>query len=452
MSELTPEQALRAAQQFFSGFIQVEKLARQAGTVEVLQFTMVNETRRLFEYRQAAFVTCPPDTRPKAVALSGVAVLDYNAPFVEWLHRYVELARTTDKPTDPRVLSLTKAPDVLAADWSEWSPAHTVWLPFKDRAGQLVAGLWLARDNPWREADVALLANLVDAYSHAWIALSGPRRLHRELGPHKRKLMIGGVVAALIFLVFPVSQSSLAPAQVVAGDPVVVAAPVDGILAGFAVEPNQAVKAGDELFRFDDTTVLNRKVIAERELQVAEAELKRATQGAFSNAESSSQVALFKSRVDLKQAELEYAVSVLDRVVVRAERDGVAIFNDPKEWIGRPVSTGERILLLADPSDVKLRADLPVKQMLPLEEGASMVMFLDSDPVNPLDAQLERAGYEAQPQPDGTLAYTVLGRFEDGATPRIGLHGTAKIHSRSVPMFLYLFRRPLSELRQMLGL
>jgi hypothetical protein len=109
-------------------------------------------------------------------------------------------------------------------------------------------------------------------------------------------------------------------------------------------------------------------------------------------------------------------------------------------------------MLLADPSDVMLRAELPVKQMLPLEPGAEMVMFLDSDPLAPLDASLVRAGYEAQPQPDGTLAYPVLGRFSGKETPRIGLHGTAKMYSEPVPMFLYLFRRPLSELRQMLGL
>jgi multidrug resistance efflux pump len=452
VSEFNPDQALRSAQQFFSGFIQLEKLARQAVSIEVLQFTMVNETRRLFEYRQAAFVTCQSGANAKAVALSGVAVLDYNAPFIEWLHRLVEHLRSSGKADDPVVMSLADAPEFLSTDWREWSPPHIAWLPLKDRSGSLAAGLWLARDTPWREADIALLNNLTDAYAHAWLALSGPKRLRRELSPHKRKFLVGGVVAALLFLLFPVSQSSLAPAQIVAGNPVVVAAPLDGIVADFSVDPNQVVEAGQELFRFDDTTVKNRKIIAERELQVAEAELKRATQGAFSNAESSSQVALLKSRVDLKQAELDYAVSVLDRVIVRAERSGVAIFNDPKEWTGRPVSTGERILLLADPADVKLRADLPVKQMLPLDEGATMVMFLDSDPLNPLEATLERAGYEAQPQPDGSLAYTVLGRFEDGTTPRIGLHGTAKIHSDSVPLFLYLFRRPLSELRQMLGL
>ena len=47
---------------------------------------------------------------------------------------------------------------------------------------------------------------------------------------------------------------------------------------------------------------------------------------------------------------------------------------------------------------------------------------------------------------------SVIADFQ-GAAPevRIGWHGTAKIYGEDVPLFFYLFRRPLSAIRQFVG-
>ena len=56
-------------------------------------------------------------------------------------------------------------------------------------------------------------------------------------------------------------------------------------------------------------------------------------------------------------------------------------------------------------------------------------------------------------QQRGTLAFALRARFEDGeAMPRIGLRGTAKVYGERSSLFMFLFRRPLSALRQGLGL
>jgi len=52
------------------------------------------------------------------------------------------------------------------------------------------------------------------------------------------------------------------------------------------------------------------------------------------------------------------------------------------------------------------------------------------------------------------MAYRLRARFvdDDGATPpRVGLKGTAKLYGETVPLAVYLFRRPLAAIRQHLG-
>jgi len=250
-----------------------------------------------------------------------------------------------------------------------------------------------------------------------------------------------------------VRQSALAPAEVVPRDPVLAAAPLDGVVADVFVAPNQAVAAGDPLFAFDDTELRNRHAVAERTLAVARAEYRQAAQAAFSDPRDSARLAVLRAQVDMREAELAFAAERLARVEVAAPAAGVAVFSDPNDWIGRPVATGERIMLIADPARAELRIFLPVGDAIALDPGAPVELFLDVAPLNPVPAVLTHAGYEAEVTPAGVLAYRVAARFaEDAEVPRIGLQGTAKIYGETVPLGLYLFRRPIAAARQALGL
>ena len=52
-----------------------------------------------------------------------------------------------------------------------------------------------------------------------------------------------------------------------------------------------------------------------------------------------------------------------------------------------------------------------------------------------------------------TLAYRIYADFEqtDDEKLRIGLQGTAKIYGERVSVFFYIFRRPISYVRQFFG-
>ncbi len=336
----------------------------------------------------------------------------------------------------------------IRADWQSLSTGQVFWLPLIDHQSQVFGGLWLARDVPWAPPEQVLLSQLGDTYSHAWLALHR-RKPWRMRWTRKRQIVLLRLL--LLGLLIPVRQSVLAPAEVVPLGGQVVAAPLDGVIADFMVKPNQSVKRGDLLLRFESTGLKAQADVAEHALGVAVAELKANGQRSFTDAESSSKLDLLAARVEQKRAERDYAVELFQRSEVRAERDGIAVFADAERWLGKPVQTGERLMEIADPTQAELRIELAVGDAIALAHDAPVALFLDSDPLQRHEATLERKAYEAQPTAAGQLAYRLDASF-NAAAPRIGLRGTAKIFGDRVPLAFYLLRRPLAGLRQSVGL
>ena len=434
--------------------LQIEREARLARTVAELSFVMVNRSLALL---QATTVVCWSRTASGAVRverLSGLPVIDRGAPFVAWVEGLLGGFAAAPDAATVHATPLSGLSDAaLAEDWRHWAPSEGLWCPLTAPLGRSFGGLWLVREQPWRPDDVALAERLVETYAHAWALLASRPRL--DLAGRLRSRWTAAAALAVVAgaLAMPVTQSVLAPAEVVAEDALVVAAPADGVIDGIDVEPNQMVHAGDVLFRLNDTTLRSRHEVAEMELKVAQAELHKARQMAFQDAASQAALAVLQSQIDLRRSEAAYAANLLARIEVRAERDGIAVFGDPNELRGRPVQTGERVMVLADPARAEISISLPASDATVLAPGARVRMFLNVAPLEPVEAVLHQAGYDAAPTPDGFLAYRLKARLADGvAPPRIGLKGTAKISGGETSLFFFLMRRPLAAFRRTVGL
>ncbi|AEB56770.1 efflux RND transporter periplasmic adaptor subunit [Ectopseudomonas mendocina] len=431
-----------SAERVFALFLGLEQQARKVGNTEQLAFAMVNDGQALFGFRHAALLIAG-----KVQALTGISVVEAHAPFVAFVERATATLLKQERLDEGHNVDPTHLDEQARADMNDLSAAHAYWLPLKNRSGETFGGLWLARDLPFNEAEQSLLRQLADTYAHAWLALQ-PRRPWRMRWPRRKLLAIAGALSLLLLI--PVRQSVLAPAEVVPLGGRVVAAPLDGVITEFLVKPNQSVAAGDLLVRFDATSLKAQSDVAERALGVAEAELKANSQRAFADAESSARLDLLAARVEQKRAERDYARQLLARSEVRAERAGIAVFADAERLTGKPVQTGERLMQIADPSQAELRIELPVGDAIALQPGAEVALFLDSNPLNRHEAQLERSAYEAQTTAAGQLAYRLDARFVD-TPPRVGLRGTAKLFGDRAPLAYYLLRRPLAAARQSLG-
>jgi hypothetical protein len=425
----------------------VESQARQAQTPLELAFVMVNDSRAVLEYRQAALVM---DGRG-LVAVSGVSSVESGAPFTLWLERICKRL-AADGPTtiDPQSVA-----EHERAQWSDWLPLHGLWLPLKDREGVRLGGLLLARDTEWQEGEIALAAHAAETYSHAWTALERPSPLAgwRQWIKAQPRWRLKVAAAALLVILFPVRLSVLAPAEIVARDPAVIRSPLDGVVDKVLVRPNQPVAAGDVLLELDRTTITGRLQVAKKALSTAQAEADQATQQAFFDAKAKGQVAIVRSRIDERRADLAQLEDVFARAVVTAPRDGVAVLDDPSEWQGRPVSVGERIMAIAAPTDTEIEAWLAPADVIALPPGGPVAVFLNADPLAPIAASLIYVAFEATAQPDGSLGHRVRAKLEAGQTaPRLGLRGTARLDGHRVPLIYWLLRRPLGAVRAVLGL
>jgi hypothetical protein len=424
--------------------LQLERRARQALSKE-LPYVLVNETAELIPYRQALLWRKDINQIESA---SGVVKPEPNSPYVLWLK---SVFAVIDFPQEAHVIFSFTADDVLpelAKDWSEWLPHYGLRIPLPS-PGEINYWLVLFREDDWNDAEIHLLSYLAEAYGHA-LALaqvtSPVTRWREKLKQKKLQTLIGGVLLLLLF--FPVRQSVLTEAEVTPYQPNMVRAPLEGIVEKFYVQPNEAVKVGQKLFSLDQTELHSRIQVAKEKRDSAQTDYLQTTQQAMLDPTFKSKLAGLKSKWEQESAEVEYVQSLVNRSDVTATLNGVTVFDDPNDWLGKPVKQGEKILAVADPNAVELEVHLPMEDLITLEQGAEVLLFSNISPHKPLEAKLNYFSYRASPTPADVMAYRLKATFVDKQSlPRLGYHGTAKLYGTHRPFILWLLRKPIRTLR-----
>lgn len=434
--------------------LKVESDARDATSVRDLVFIMANETRKLTRARQV-FVMLPGLKGGYEVqGVSSLPVVDRQAPLTILIENIVNRASNGVGLSALGPIAFPETGEDRTAD--AYPFRSLVWVPLQHGGRPASGGLVLAREDAWADHDTVIAKRLAAAYAHAWMALKGTSRRLRLKLLALSKWQAGaaaGVIAAMFLI--PVPLTALAPVEIIARDPYVVAAPIDGVVETVAVEANQTVKPGDLLIKLADTTLRNRVQMAEREVQVAEARLKQSNQVAFDDSRGMHDIGIARAELALKMAERDFARDLLAKTEIRAGRQGIAMYSDKRDLVGRPVAVGERMLEVADASMIEARIELAVADAIALAPGARVKLFLDSDPLSPFLAAVTRADYKAKAGENDIVSFRVTARLasdQGRALPRLGVRGTAQVIGGKVPLGFYLFRRPITALRQGLGL
>lgn len=433
---------------------ELESLSRQADTVQQLSFHIANDAYPLLRYRQALVFASEPGGL-RLLNISGLVSLDEQSPYVVWLGHARQWLREQLGSGEPRWLTpddAAQAGEILRGGWEEWWSGGVWALPLRTRAGQVLGWAIFLLDQAPSAGHSVVMTRLSQAWGYHWEMLAGQqRKLSRWWSGRARRIAIA--VALLVPLV-PVRQSALAPAEITSLDLQMVSAPLEGVVKAIHVQPNQPVKAGQPLFSLDDTTLSHRLDVAAQAVAVADAELQSARQNAFRSDDSKAQLTTLQSRAEERRAELESIRSQLQRQTVVAPRDGVAVFADINDWLGKPVVTGERIMQLANPDRPAMLIQLPVADALTLEVGAPVSLFLTVRPLSPLTGKLIETSYQAVPTPEGVPSYRLRADIENADTglARIGLKGTARIKGGWSVLGYEILRRPLASLRALTGL
>jgi multidrug resistance efflux pump len=442
------------------GLLDMARRLRGAQSLRELEFMLVNDSRSLLPYRQAALWLAPHGLR----ALSGIVQIEANAPYAQWVEQVCRHLAASGH-ADAQAFTAADLPPALAAQWSDWWPAHALWLPLPGRTGPAEAGLLLVRDDAWTTAEHALLREWGDVGAHALHALHQPRagslsalrkRLHALVAPRagrawwRQPALLWCLLAAGVLL-FPVRMTVLAPGELTPANPVTIRAPLDGVVDVFHVQPNQLVKKDQPLFGFDEALIQSRADVAAQALATADAEYRQASQQALVDSKSRQQLATLAGKIEEKRAEVAFLREQLGRARVLAPRDGVVMFDDPSEWIGRPVTVGERIMRLAAPADSEVEAWLPLADAIALPAQAEVDLYLSASPLAPVAARLRYFAHDAVQRPDGSYAYRIRAALDAPTQHRVGMKGTAKLHGERVPLAFWVLRRPLAALRAAIG-
>lgn len=442
----------QAAQVGAATLLAVESKVRAAKDETELLHLIANELRKLVAGRQVIVMRAGGSGRFEVACISSLALTDKETPFARWVEGMVRQIVAERGDQEGIEFELPAFVEKNAAETRNYPFGCFVWEPMRLVSGETFAGVLVARERPWSAQDRKIISREAQVFAGAWQALFGARWLRPKKRLAKRT-SIAIAVAAVALAVMPVPMTTLAPVEIVGARPQRVTAPLDGVIKEILVDPNRTVIAGQPLLRFEETTLRNRLHLAEQEMLLAKARLERASQAAFADDKARHDLAQISAEHDLKKAERDYAADLLARSVIVAERDGILVYSDKDRWIGRPVKTGERIMQIVEPSEIAARIELPVADAIVLEQGARVRFFLDANPLSAVRGRLVSAGYQAEPNSTQQLVYRLHAEIEDSVDGlRIGARGTAQLQGSYVPLAFYLLRRPISVLRQSIGL
>lgn len=442
-----------------SKLLQLEHNCKNCENEKALNFIIVNETRQLVDYDQAVLLGYEFSSKLKVLAISDMAVLDSTSlhlSFVEDLANHLINQKQIASATKSYEVNITNdLNQTLQEELREFSPPNILWIPMKISKNniELEYYLILFKVYPFEQKEIEVLDYIASSYKFFLFAMrkcSFGSKLSTFKFKSKYLLLVAALIVAAMF--YPIKMNVVAPFEIEAKNPFIVTSPIDAIVDEIKVEQNQQVSKNILLVQLEDIDLKNSVDIAAKKLEAARAQLYSAKQASFFEREKLSQIPGLQKEIMLKQSELSFAVSQLKKTKIYASKDGIAIIENPNSFKGKPVSTGEKIMLIADSNDIQIKIMVPVSDALFLQESADVKLTFDNKVLDEWDAKIKNISYNPELTEQNILSYKVTANFNDLTQHKdvvqIGLRGTAKIYSKDVTLFFYLFRKPITYLRQ----
>lgn len=451
-ADMTGEEVANSgAPHAFAQLLKIESDARRSTSVGEIDALLANDGRRLIRARQVFVVEQAPG-RAILRAATGMTSIDRTIPMVRWIEDAASRFAAGRATAEAAEIWLPDIADTVDPLTREYPFGHVLWQPLWSCSGATqIIGLFL-RETPWTETDRAITARLSESIGHAraFLQFNAGKRPRSKIGTGIA--MLGGIGALLVAMI-PVPMSVLAPLEIIPRNAEVVAMPQDGIVRDVLVQPGSSVSPGTALVRLVDTVQRGRFEVSEREVAVAQARVEKATSLAFTDPRGRQELGVAAAELALKRAEAKYAGELLAQTTIEARTSGIAIVSDPREIEGKPLSTGERLMLIGRSDDTEIKISLPVADSIVLRPGLKVRAFLDAAPLDPIEGVLSHIDYQVRVDEQQIASYRLIAQAAGAGTLlRLGSRGTAQVVGDRVPLILFLLRRPLTVLRQWIGI
>lgn len=437
----------------------INRLSLKAFSAESLSsliFIILNDTIRLVQYDRALLWDLQKKD-PALLGVSGQPQFDKKSLLAKKWHALVSLIANPGKPQILRRENFEKRADI----WDELqgkSNTTVLWLPiFVDQ--KPIAGLWLElwhyhpTPPPEKERELALLnEHLIPAYAASWSKLRSHLPLLAGKLFNRQQLVALGAALLLALFLIRVPLRIVAPCEVVPRDPVLITAPLQGVIKEVLVDPGERVRKGHLLAQYEKEAPLQNLKAAEKEAAAATAELNRAMNLGEKDLEARSQISILelkRQKAEVNLALLRYEAGRLD---IPSPIDGVVILENRDEWRGHPVEIGQKIMVVTDPDKTKVRFWIPENDNVKVNLNEPIKVVLNITPWITDEAKITYIGNAS------TVPANNIPSFEAEADwvkkpqdARIGLKGSAILYGEHVSLIYFLFRKPWSYARAMVG-
>ncbi len=443
-----------------SGVLRLGHEACQKGTLEAVAMHIVNNTRMLAHFDRSCLV----DMRfgePEIVAIMGVAEVNPNSEYCVNMRSLLRPFGGIDKSLVVReeALKEAKATDssMKAFEYFKGKMEDTILIPMRspDKAEDSPSNLFIwaveFQGNMGTDTEKLLLL-LSQLYSVAiWYSLRKGSSPLSGLLPFRRRFLRPGrvfaaVAAVLLIAMFAirVDQSALADFELEPPEKTVEYAPFNGTLKKSFFANGEEVRKGQPVLEYD-IEELNYELAANlKEYEELGAELDMVRQSSFSNADDLAKVKLLEAKRERKKVDIERTRWYLSRSVLKADRDGSLVIEDPDLVRGRSVNAGSVLYEIMPPGKLIAKAYLNESDASVICPGMKVRLYLHSMPASSLAAKVLSVSPRPTMQESRQFCYLIKAEIEAGQEGLIcGMRGIASVSGRKVSLGYYTFRNAM---------
>lgn len=425
-----------------------------AKTRQELIFIILNDTIHALRYDRAVLWQMDK-AKPKLLGVSGQSDLNKDADIAK---QWQSLVAGLVDPNKAHVIE----PDSIVGEpavWKKYRSANEgtfIWLPIFHE-NDLVLGMWIEIfgkvTNPQALDDTLkfITSYLTPSYGAAWKKLTPKFSLH-EKGFGKKQLGIVLCGLLIFSLIVRVPLRVVAPCEVVANEPILITAPLDGIIEEVVVDPGDFVKQGEPLVEYDKRIPLRNLKVAQKEVEILQAEASRTQTLGLDDKRSRTELGIINLKLDKERVNLNLAKWQASKLTIEAPENGVVMLDSPDAWRGKPVQVGEKILSINDPDDTKVKIWIPEDDNVVLDTEKPIKVFLNISPETSYKAMLSYIANESTLSDDQLPSFVAEAKWvEQPEDIKLGLKGTAILYGDRVSLLYYVFRKPWAKIRSILG-
>lgn len=422
--------------------------AIQAKSRETLIFIILNDTINLIRYDRALLWDFTQKD-PVLLGISGESTVNKNSPLVKkWKSSILDIK----EPQKPQILSFTP----LSTPKGEEATATMLWLPVFVE-GKMELGLWLelwevGKDSTPPPEIINLLMNfLMPTYGTSWKKLNAPYAQFSKLMKASTLYIIGAVILTLSFLI-PTPLRIVCPCEIVPKDPVLITAPLEGVIETIHVKPGEIVAKDTPLFEYEKSYPLKELEVARKQVEVLQSEVKRASTLGYHDQKVRTDLSILGLKLEKERANLDLAEFRAGHLIVESPINGVVVLDNPDEWRGKPVRIGEKILAVTDPKDCKVRIWMPEGDNVEINRDVPITIYLNVSPEQSHNAMITYIANETVISDHQIPSFITEAHLTE-MTPdiKLGLKGTAVLYGDKVSLFYYVMRKPWALLRRFTG-